>query len=124
MAIKMPSADVRVFTSRPRRRPAGSIACVVGRELQVDPDILASYCFNDLTPLASDLALVASAVAFTDRIVPRTLSTGWVRQLRLSVPVSSERWRRPDVQNHLLQTLHLLTGDSWDIRFTFGRPTW
>jgi len=119
MPINMPSADVRVFTALPRKQPSGSIACVVGRELQVDPDVLANYCFNDLTPLAFDLALVASAVAFTDRIVPRTLSTGWVRQLRLSLPVSSERWRRLDVRNRLLDTLHLLTGDSWDIRFRF-----
>lgn len=117
----MPSADVRVFTTPPRRQPSGSITCVVNRELQLDPDILANYCFNDLTPLAFDLALVAGAVAFTDRIVPRTLSTGWVRRLRLSVPVSSERWHRPEVQRRLWETLHLLTGDSWEIRFRFGR---
>ncbi len=119
----MPSADVRVFTEMPRMQPSGYVACVLGRELQVDPKILADYCFNDVTPLAFDLALLASAVAFTDRIVPRTLSTTWVRQLRLSVPVSSERWRLSDVQQRLVETLHLLTGDRWDIRFRFTRPT-
>ena len=122
MTHKMPSADVRVFLSPPPRRPPGSITCVVGRDLQVNPDVLATYCFNDLSPLAFDLALVASAVAFTDRIVPRRLSTGWPRQLKLSLPVSSDRWRTPEVQERLLQTLYLLTGDLWDIRFVFGPP--
>ena len=124
MANKIPSADVRVFSVLPRRRPAGSIACVVGREFQVDPDVLADYCFNNLSPLAYDLALIASAVAFTDRIVPRRLSTGWVRQLKLSLPVSSDRWRKSNVQDRLLQTLNVLTGDSWDIRFAFVQPAW
>ena len=122
MPTTMPSADVRVFLSPPRRRPPGSITCVVGRDLQVNPDVLAIYCFNDLSPLAFDLALLASAVAFTDRIVPRTLSTGWPRQLKLSLPVSSTRWRKPEVQGRLFKTLHLLTGDFWDIRFVLGRP--
>ena len=122
MMHKMPSADVRVFLSQPRHRPLGSITCVVGRDLQVNPNVLATYCFNDLSPLAFDLALVASAVAFTDRIVPRRLSTGWPRQLELSLPVSSDRWRKPEVRERLFQTLHLLTGDFWDIRFVFGRP--
>ena len=121
MTIKMPSADVRVFPDTPRRWPARAIACVVGRELQVKPDVLATYCFNDLSPLAFDLALVAASVAFTDRIAPRRLSTGWPRQLKLTIPVSSDRWRRPDVQDRLLPTLHLLTGDLWDIRFTFAK---
>ena len=122
MSTTTPSADVRVFLSPPRRRPAGSILCVVGRDLKVSPEVLADYCFNNLSPLAFDLALLASAVAFTDRVVPRTLSTGWVRHLKLTLPVSSARWSRSEVQSRLLQTLHLLTGDSWDVRLRFGHP--
>ena len=118
----MPPPDVRVFLSPPRRQPTGSITCVVGRDLKVNPDVLSTYCFNDLSPLAFDLALVASAVAFTDRVVPRTLSTGWLRQLRVSVPVSSTRWRKPEVHERLCHTLHVLTGDVWDIQFVFSRP--
>ena len=121
MTNAIPSADVRVSLLPPRRRTTGAITCVLDRDLLVIPDVLATYCFNNLSPLAFDLALVASAVAYTDRVVPRRLSTGWPRHLKLSLPVSSHRWRKPEVQNGIWQTLHLLTGDIWDLQFVFGQ---
>jgi len=119
--IGTPFGDIRVFAGAEGRRAARSIPCVLGRELKINPGILAHYCFSDLSPVAFDLALVAGAVAFADRVVPRALSTGWSRNLRLTVPVISERWHRQRVQESLLEALHLLTGDSWEIRFRLNR---
>lgn len=112
-----PCAEVRVLTERPRRRSRGAIDCVVGDHIHIRPQILAAYCFNDLSPVAFDLALIAASVAFIDRTVPRRPSSGWTRSLRLSVPVSAPQWRRPEVHRSLTETLRLLTGDRWDLTF-------
>jgi hypothetical protein len=117
MPSRSPYASIRVFMRPPRRPPVGTVACVVGRELQVEPKVLEAYCFNDLTPVAFDLVLLSAAVAFADRVVSRIPSAGWSRHLKLCMPVSSERWHRPEVHRRLIDTLQLLTGDRWDIRF-------
>ena len=103
---------------RPRRRSRGAIDCVVGDQLQIRPQILGAYCFNDLSPVAFDLALIAASVAFVDRTVPRRPSSGWARSLRLSIPVAAPQWRRPEVHRSLTETLRLLSGDRWELTFT------
>lgn len=112
-----PLAEVRVLTERPRRRSRGAIDCILGDQIQIRPQILAAYCFNDLSPVAFDLALVAASVAFIDRMVPRRPSSGWTRSLRLRVPVAAPQWRHPEVHRSLNETLRLLTGDRWELTF-------
>lgn len=117
-----PSREVRVFTERPRRRSRTAIDCVVGEQLQINPRVLAPYCFNDLSLVAFDLALVAASVAFTDRVITRRAASGWKRNLRLTIPVSASQWQRPAIQQSLTETLRLLTGDNWDLSLRSGSP--
>lgn len=114
-------ATIDVVESRSRSRRADYI-CVIGQDLTIDPDLLSRYCIKDLDPIVDDLVLVAGAVAFTDRVVPRKPSIAWRRNLEVSIPVHEpERWRAPDLQRQLIRTLDCVTGDNWTFSFKHRR---
>lgn len=100
------------------------IRCTLGTDLIVDPSVLGSYCLNRLDPHIYDLVLIAGAVAFTDRVVPRRTSICRRRELEVSVPTSDpDFWKQPAVAGNLTDTLDLLTGDVWSFHFTASRTT-
>src|ERR1035438_4043737 len=104
--------------------PAKGIRCTLETDLVVDPAVLGKYCFKRLDERTYDLVLIAGAVAFTDRVVPRRTSICWRRELEVSVPTSDpDFWKQPRVVGNLTDTLDLLTGDVWSFHFTASRTT-
>ncbi|MGB7546465.1 MAG: hypothetical protein WBM14_01840 [Terracidiphilus sp.] len=113
----VPSASVDVIEPGVRARRADYI-CKIGRDLTIDPDLLGRYCMRDLDPIVDDLVLLAGAVAFTDRVVPRRPSIAWRRNLHLTIPVHDlDHWRQPELHRQLISTLDYVTGDNWTIAF-------
>ena len=97
------------------------IRCAVGRDLIIKPEVLGRYCVKPLDPLIYDLVLIAGAVAFADRVVPRKTSVCWRRELEVVVPTSDpEFWKQAIVVRKLTETVELVTGDVWSFRF---KPT-
>lgn len=86
---------------------------------------IATACGRRLPPDLADLVDVAMTVYVADRVVrrrPRGLNRrelGWKRRLTIERPVRLvERWRRPEVQEALVQCLEFLTDDDWEFVFT------
>jgi len=123
-----PTQTDRVTGSQPNHiyvseRPGRhGIQSVIGRDLVIEPRILSKYCFRELDPRIDDLVLIAGAVAFADRVIPRRLISGWPRRLEITVSVHNpEFWEQDAILRNLIGTLDLLTGDIWDFRFRSGR---
>lgn len=103
----------------PRRLSGQAIACVIGRDLLLKPDVLASYCFKEISTRAEDLIVIAGVIAFADRAAARKLSISWLRNLDVTIPVlEPDFWRQPHVSDELRDLLNLLTGDAWSLHFT------
>lgn len=103
----------------PRRTPSGVIPCVIGRDLQLIPDILGRYCFKEISSRAEDLIIIAGVIAFADRAVARKMSISWLRQLDVTIPVLEPNfWRQTHVVDALRSLLNLLTGDAWTLHFS------
>src|SRR5215467_11988978 len=113
---------VRVQVDAGSAQKKGEIPCVVGREIWIDPEVLGSYCFKPLLPNHYDLVLLAAAVAFADRAIPRLLSSRWARKIQLILPVhDSAHWRSLRVADAVQGVLSFLTGDDWEISFVARR---
>lgn len=113
-----PSARV-VGQESPRRASLGVIPCVIGRDLQLIPNVLGRYCFKEISSRAEDLIVIAGVIAFADRAVARRLSISWLRQLDVTIPVlERDFWRQPHVTDALQNLLNLLTGDAWTLHFS------
>ena len=120
LARNVPRASFRLMLNTRADRGA-AIPCIVNRDIRADPEVLGAYCFRPLTPVIQDLVLIASAIAFADRVVPRRLSVAWRRELELKIPVHDpEFWRQRHLMNTLVDFLTLLTGDTWCIVFEPG----
>jgi hypothetical protein len=73
-----------------------SILCVLGHHVDIRPQLLQDYCAKPIHCTEHDLVVLAGAVSFADRIVPRRRATGWLRELHLTVPVHEpEKVERP-----------------------------
>lgn len=102
-----------------RHSPRNSIPCVIGRDLQLKPDVLGRYCFKEISSRAEDLIIVAGVIAFADRAVARKTSISWLRQLDVTIPVfEPDFWRQPHITDELRNLLNLLTGDAWSLHFS------
>ena len=102
-----------------QRIPQGAIPCVIGRDIQMRPDVLGTYCFKEISQRAEDLIVIAGVIAFADRAVSRKLSISWFRQMDVTIPVlEADFWRQSHVTNALRNLLNLLTGDAWSIQFS------
>src|SRR5580698_7146153 len=74
------------YGSSPIRR--SEIRCTVGVDLIIKPEVLGRYCVKPLDPRIYDLVLIAGAVAFADRVVPRRTGVCWRRELEVVVPTN------------------------------------
>ncbi len=91
---------------------------VVGDDFKVNLDLLQGYCVRELSDAAFDFLVIAASVSQIDRWCHRQRSSGWARELSLTVPVfEPDRWSDPAVSNSLAECLHYLTGDEWDFEF-------
>lgn len=92
---------------------------MIGRDLQLKPDVLGHYCFKEISTRIEDLIVIAGVIAFADRAVARKLSISWLRHIDVTIPVlEPEFWRKSQVTDELRNLLNLLTGDAWTLRFS------
>jgi hypothetical protein len=116
------SARFEIIESNGHPREHDAYPCVVGRDIVVDPGRLGAYCLRTLPSRIDDLVLLAGAVAFADKCVTRKVARSWRRELHLSVPVlEPDFWKQRVVNQALVSTLGLLTGDGWTFNFTRRR---
>jgi hypothetical protein len=92
----------------------------------VDDEDVARKFGHVVSGIQADLVDLAASVYMADRLEPRprtnSCSAPWRRSLTLTVPVRCvSAWRRPAVQRSLLDILHFLTEDKWNIQFS-SRP--
>ncbi|MEO1029179.1 MAG: hypothetical protein AAFX02_09010, partial [Pseudomonadota bacterium] len=98
--------------------PVGSIQCILGNHVKISPRVVQDYSARIFEPRDDDLLVVIGAIAFSDRIITRRRSSGWTRQIQVSVPVFDlERWQDPLILRMLEDTLYYLTGDHWSFDF-------
>jgi hypothetical protein len=111
-----------VGLERPARVPDGSIPCVLGRNLVVNPSQLGRYCSGTLNARADDLVVLAGLVAFADRSIKRNTSRTWTRDIHITAPVlEPDFWQQPSICGALRRLLNLLTGDAWHVSFSHRR---
>jgi len=60
-----------------------AIGCEIGRDLTVKPERLGAYCLREMPTRVDDLVLIAAAVAYADRVVPRRVARTWRREIEL-----------------------------------------
>jgi hypothetical protein len=93
------------------------LRCEIGREVDLKPERLVSYCYAGWKPVVFDALLLAAAIEYCDRIKKRP-ARGWGRKFELSMPVHEpNRWNASPVLAALQDTLDELTGDRWEISF-------
>ena len=81
-SLHVPAARIVLANnSTPTRR--SEIRCTIGRDLIIRPEVLGQYCMKPLDPRIYDLVLIAGAVAFADRVVPRRIGICWRRELEV-----------------------------------------
>ena len=115
---EIPSARIVVLDPGRRSRVRG-IKCVLGKNLKIRPEVLGEYCLRDMEPHVEDLIVIAGAVGFADRVVPRNTATVWRRELEVVVPVLvPDLWSSTAVSRILHDVLRVLTGDDWFIQFS------
>jgi len=113
-----PKAHIQVIGPRDRERRA-THHCRLDQQIRLDHDRIQRSFPTLLTHRDLDLLTVVGSVGFADRAVPRRRSSGWGRDLQVSIPVSDpDFWARGVLQNALTECLSLLTGDTWQIDFT------
>jgi len=117
-SIDLPYACIEAIEASHQPR-AGSIGCVIGRNVSVDPQVLSAYCsLRPLTTRMHDLILMAGVIAFADKIVRRRHSVAWRRELEIAVPVyEPDFWQQDYVIGTVQEALGFLTGDIWNFAF-------
>ncbi len=117
--VERPQAHIHVLEVGDPRLPAALYPCQLDRNIQLDHNRIQKSFPTLLTEIDLDLLTVVGAVGFTDRVVQRRRSTGWSRDLHLSIPVSDpEFWTRREIQSALTECLAIVSGDMWEIKFT------
>ena len=98
---------------------SGIVPCVIGKgkNLRFDLDSLQSYFFESWNPLVFDALVVAAAVEFCDKTLPRP-SRDWGRDIALKIPVHDVGcWEARAVFQALSDALNFLAGDRWTFQF-------
>lgn len=116
VSVEETSVGVDVVEPNGRHR-RGRIKCEIGHHIEFDMANLESYLFAMPKPVVYDMLLVAAAVEFADRMIPRPKLL-WQRKISLNIPVHDlSHWASSPVSNALQNSLDFLTGDLWDITF-------
>lgn len=72
---------------------------------------------------AVDLLMFATAVYCADKkVLRRNTPDGWTRQIKLSIPVSTDLWR--DAEPDLVSALSFLTSDHWSLEWRIETSKW
>lgn len=114
----LPLHRVDVIEEGTRVRP-GVMPCVIGkgRNIHFDIDTLQSYFFEVWNPLIFDALVVAAAVEFCDKTLPRP-SRDWGRDVTVRILVHNVgHWKAPAVFCALSDALNFITGDRWTFQF-------
>lgn len=99
------------------RARVGAVACELGRHIRFDTELLDSFSSTNWQALVYDALVVAAAVEFCDRRLPRS-TMNWGRRFDLRIPVHDvERWSGRRVKRTLIEAAELVTGDKWEIEF-------
>jgi 7-cyano-7-deazaguanine synthase in queuosine biosynthesis len=116
------SARIEVLEPGTGLQDDDAIGCEIGRDLTIKAERLGAYCLRELPTRLDDLVLIAGAVAYADRAVPRRVARTWRRGIELVVPAREpDFWGQPAVTKSLTGVLGVLTGDGWAIEFTERR---
>ncbi|MGC1862522.1 MAG: hypothetical protein WA733_15755 [Methylocystis sp.] len=103
------------------RAPAGAVACELGQHVRFNTELLESFSSTNWRPLVYDALVVAAAVEFCDRRLPRS-TMNWGRRFHVRIPVHDvERWSDLRVKRALIDALELVTGDKWEVEFRARR---
>ena len=107
-----------VVTEGSTQKVKNKLACIIGQHVKIDYNVLESYCFQKLSTLQFDLALLTGVIAFVDRNIKRKRRFGWVRKFNITIPVHDpDIWGSIAVSNSLIECLSYLTGDQWSFSF-------
>lgn len=114
----MKNARIEALHSAKSAAP-GTLQCLLPRDLKLKSELVCLQCYRECQPVVEDLALLSGVVAYADRMVSRTTSQGWGREIEILLPVSEpDLWSSKKVINSLVGALDLVTGDCWHIRFS------
>jgi 7-cyano-7-deazaguanine synthase in queuosine biosynthesis len=95
------------------------LVAVLGRDIRVSSEKIASYCVTDREPIYEDLATLVESMAYWDRRIVRTRTGGWTRDLPIQIPVYEHaQFQRRAVVEALAEAALFLTGDRWSFDFT------
>lgn len=95
---------------------------VIGKDIRSQPEHIARYCLDTHRPVNEDVATIAESLALADRMFSRHRSVTWSRLIDIQIPVFEiEIFQRPFVYDSLVDAVHFLTGDTWNIRFVRRR---
>ena len=98
--------------------PGAERIAVLGRDIRTSSERIARYCIMRHEPIYEDLATLVESMAYWDRLITRSRSTGWARQLHIQIPVYEYgQFRRVDVSAALAEAAWFLTGDRWSFEF-------
>jgi hypothetical protein len=110
---------VRACFGAKRGRSVGSeLLCRIGDDVSYSASRLEVFCFSHMSESEEELILLSAVVAFADRSVRRTTSSGWLRRIHVVMPVGSPSfWSRKRVKQSLEEALCFVTGDHWTFEF-------
>lgn len=117
---QVPEAAIDVLAPG-RRARRGRLPFRIGSDVTFSAEALRTYAFAPWEPAIYDLMLLAAAIEYADKIVPRAAHS-WRRRLAVRIPVhDAARWRSPAVSEPLHKALRCLTGDEWSLDFIARR---
>jgi 7-cyano-7-deazaguanine synthase in queuosine biosynthesis len=115
------AAHISVCGKRGNAANGATHECVIGDDLQIEPQALQDYCASLLSGVEHDLVVLCGAVIFADRMVPRRRASGWARDIEVTLPVHMpEHWSEARVMTPLIDALEFVSGDSWRFNFVPG----
>ena len=115
-SASMAEAGIAVL-EKGERAPRGWIVFEKGRDFSFSTEPVRRSTLAEWEEVIQDAMVVGAAVEFADYATKRR-SGSWARRLSIDVPVyEPARWNAPAVVGSLRNTLCLLTGDSWRLRF-------
>lgn len=116
-SLSIPEKEIELVEAGRRPRNDDSLVFNLDRDLNFSTKGLEYSTFARWEPLLFDAMVVAAAIEFGDRVVPRP-SGGWARRLSLRIPVHDpDRWSEVSVLASLHDAIGFLTGDCWNITF-------
>lgn len=112
----VPFMAIDVAESTARKRPNRTV-CRIDQHISFCTQSLETYCIRTFEPIVYDALLLAAAVEFADRRLPRRASS-WHRQFDVQIPVHDPAlWNSTRVSSAIHDALCFLTGDEWNVTF-------